>query len=386
MQRRSHSADAAAAIGDAAARWRHSDYPPRVRTQARIVERTGYSAPVVEYALDRLFGSISADALLKTIASEVGERRFHSIGRVAIISSRTTVGVAVVPAAFALCAGCSVLVKDREDALVASFFETLATERDAFASTARATQWNGERDAHDLSAYEAVVAFGGDDALRAIVPKLASEARFIAYGPKASIGYVTRETLPDEETATAIATGAARDLVLYNSEGCLSLHALFVERGGRVTPADFTRILATAVQEALVEFPLGERDAEAVARAASARNLAIFRGGPVYSDADANFVIETGSAARAPAFTPRVLAVHEVNGPEELEAYVARHALPLEACAVAGDRADVCDAAVRAGANRIALFGEMQNPPLSYAHGGRPRFAEFVRFISHDAP
>lgn len=229
------------------------------------------------------------------------------------------------------------------------------------------------------------MAFGGDEALREIRTACAPGARFIGYGPKASIGYVSREALCDELSAARIATGAARDLVLYDGEGCLSLHALFVERGGTIGCDRFMENLATCVSQASIEFPLGARDADAAARVASARDLAILRGGPLFSNAGATFVLVGGEADRAPEFLPRVLAVHPIDAPRDMESYVRRHNLPIESCAVAGARADVAAAALAAGANRIAPFGAMQNPPISYPHGGRPRFAEFVRFIEEHA-
>ena len=356
MPKRSPFADAARAIGDAAARWRDADFPPRVRAQARIVERTHYSLPVVEYALDALFGSITADAILETIAAEIGDRDVQPVGRVAIVSSRTTIGVAIVPAIFAICAGCDVTVKDREDALVGAFFQTLGGH------SFRAEAWRGGE--HDLTQYDVVVAFGGDEALRAIREQMREDALFIPYGPKASIGYVGREALGDEAAARRIAEAAARDFLLYDGEGCLSLHALFVQRGGAISPQEFARTLASAARGAAVEFPLGARSPAQAARVAALRDAALFRDGPVHSDDEATFVIEMGEPARAPAFAPRVLAVHEVDSSDEMRAYVARHGIDVESCATV-------DGPIR--------FGEMQRPALSYRHGGRPRFSEFVR-------
>ncbi|HEY9084356.1 MAG TPA: acyl-CoA reductase, partial [Candidatus Tyrphobacter sp.] len=246
------------AVADAAARWRDPAFPPRVRALAGVASRTGYSIPVVTYAFDRLFESVTLDALESTIAREIGGRRTEPLGRVAVISSRTTIGVAIVPAIFALCAGCDVLVKDREDDLVRSFFQTLDDN-----VTFEAQAWEGP--SRDLSPFDAVVAFGGDDALRAIRAQLAPTARFIPYGPKASIGYIVREALRDDIASRQIADGAARDLVLYDGEGCLSLHVLFVERGGSIEPERFAEILAAAVVDAERAFPIGTRDPAAAA-------------------------------------------------------------------------------------------------------------------------
>ncbi len=50
-------------IADAAKRWRDADYAPRVRATAAIEARLGYSTPVVDYALDSLFGGATGAAL-----------------------------------------------------------------------------------------------------------------------------------------------------------------------------------------------------------------------------------------------------------------------------------------------------------------------------------
>ena len=137
------------AVVDAARRWNDADFPPRVRTLPAIIERTGYSEPVAEYALDRLFSSISNPFIESAIVSELGsletldgfvERegvriRALPAGHACVISSRTTIGVAIVPAIFAICAGCDVVVKDREDRLVSAYFRTLVEELPELART-----------------------------------------------------------------------------------------------------------------------------------------------------------------------------------------------------------------------------------------------------------
>ncbi len=392
------------AIADAAERFADADFPPRVRLLDRIVERTGYTLPVVEYALDQLFFSITASALEETIAAELGSLaaldRFvdrtettqghaRPIGRVAVISSRTTIGVAIVPAIFALCAKCDVLVKDREDGLVRAFFSALAEELEPMATAARAETWVGESDAVDLRDFDAVVGFGSDAGLARVRERTAAHAPFIAFGSKASVGYIGREALDDETQARLLAADAARDLVLYETEGCLSLHALFVERGGAVAPTRFAELFATAIERAAVEFPPGERDARANARLASARNLAAFRAatgsGGVFSDERASYLaVLDPPASEPPAFLPRALAIRTIAGPDEAAAYLERHALPVEAMAIAGSRDEIVNMGLRMGVHRFTTLGRLQRPPLANAHGGRPRVAEFVRWITRD--
>ncbi len=392
------------AIAGAAERWGDGDFPPRVRLLDAIAGRTGYSLPVVEFALDRVFFSLGERAIEATIACELGsldaldrfvERgslpraRALPLGRICIVSSRTTIGVALLPAIFALCAKCDVLVKDRDDGLVAAFFATLREELDEFEDAARAKTWEGGHAAEDLGAFEGVVAFGSDATLAQIRNAVSPRARFVPYGSKASAGYVGRDALATETSARTVARGAARDLVLYESEGCLSLHALFVERAGAVTAEAFMALLAVEIERAAVEFPLGIRSADANARLAQRRDLAAFRAvagaGAVYSDANASYLaVLDPPAAEPPAFLPRALGVHTVDTPAEAAEYLERHRIPLEAVAIAGTRADIVEMAVTVDAARIAAFGELQSPPLGGYHGGRPRIAEFVRWITDD--
>ncbi len=392
------------AVADAAARWADADFPPRVRVTERIVERTGYSPPVVEYALDQLFFSITEPSLEATIRDELGsldildgfvERRDRPdgfaapIGSVCVVSSRTTIGVAIAPAVFALCAKCDVLVKDREDGLVRAFFASLAQELDEMQPAARAGTWNGDDDAVDLAEFDAVVAFGSDTTLERIHARLHASTTFVGYGSKASAGYVGRSALMDEAAVRALADGAARDLMLSDTEGCLSLHALFIERGGVVTPDGVCELIAHAIERAAIEFPPGTRDAGAVARIADARNLAAFRSatgsGSVFSDEQVTYLVVLDPPENEPpTFLPRTLRVHTVNEPANATEYLERHDIPIEALAIAGIREDIGAMAMRLRVNRIARFGDLQRPPLGGNHGGRPRIADFVRWMTRD--
>jgi len=96
-----------------------------------------------------------------------------------------------------------------------------------YATLNRSPGGNDPGEAPLLAASDVVVAFGSDDALPAIRANCSPGARFVPYGHRISLGRLTR---PD--VATLDATGAdliARDALLYDGEGCLSLHALFVE-------------------------------------------------------------------------------------------------------------------------------------------------------------
>jgi hypothetical protein len=389
------------AIADAAARWRDADFPPRVRAAAAIEERLGYSAPVVDYALDRLFGAVDPAAITAAIVDELGSLQIldgvaERPGRppawargatsVTIVSSDTTIGVAIAPLIFALCAKCAVTVKDRADALVAAFVETLGEELPALRAATDVRAWSGGDDdieAQTLGAADVVVAFGGPDALRAIRARCAGDATFVPFGHRASAGYLTASALAGDVAAAA--AGIARDALLYDGDGCLSLHILFVERVADGAHERFVETLAAACAATTIEFPPGPRKPARAARvgayaAAAALRAANGSGRVLRAPDGAWTIVVEPPREELPPFGGGVIPVIFVAGIGDAAAYVQRHRLPLQAVAVAstGDSATV---ATTLGAVRSAPFGTLQDPPLAGHHGGRARIADFIRWV-----
>lgn len=389
------------AIDAAAARWQDRTFEPRLRTRDGVAARTGYSLAGIDHAFDQLFGELRRDAIESVIADELGsldvldgftertgraKSRALPIGRVCIISSRTTIGVAIPPALFALCAKCEVLVKDREDHLVAAFFDTLGDESTGLAGFASARTWSGKSDSANLSAYDAVVAFGDDVTLSTIAASLSASVRFIAYGSKASAGYITREALCSEAAARQIARAAALDLSLYDAEGCLSLHLLFAETGAGIPVQRFTELLADAMRDIAVEIPPSRPNVRTSARRAVARDLAAFRSNEaILSNEGVDYLtILNPPFEEPPLFLPQTIGVRAVDDSTYAAEYFERHGIVLEALAVTAARDDLLELAARCGVARVAPFGSLQAPPLGAFHGGRPRIAEFVRWIGDE--
>lgn len=385
-------------VADAAQRWRDADFPPRVRVTTEIERRLGYSTPVVDYALDRLFGEIRPESLEAAIVAELGSLEAldgmversgapaawaRGVERVVIVSSDTTIGVAVFAAVLALCAKCDVTVKDRSDALVSAFFATLADEHPAFVQAARAQAWPGGADPFEAALFAdacVVVVFGRDESLLAIRARCGTETRFVPFGHRTSVGRLTRGECAQLDDA--LAERILRDALLYDGEGCLSLHALFADAAGNDAERIAT-VLAAACERVALEFPGGERDARAVAGTAAYRNLAAFRAaggrGTLLRRADATLVLDPPPDDGLPLL-PRVLPIF-AGDDDALADYVARHQLPVQALGVVETTRDAVALASRIGAVRVAPFGTMQSPPLAGHHGGAPRIADFVRWI-----
>jgi hypothetical protein len=388
------------AVAGAAAAWCEASFEPRRNTVEAVGARTGYSPPVVEYAFDRLFRFLTREAIERVIVSELGSLevldgfvvardarssvRALPIGRVCIISSRTTIGVAIIPAIFALCAKCEVLVKDRDDGLASAFFATLAQRHAGLSRFAVARAWSGASDSVDLGTFDTVVAFGSDDTLATIAATTPFPTRLIGYPATVTAGYIARGYLSSEAAAESIAHNAARDMLLYDGEGCLSLRILFVERGGAVSPARFATILRGAVDDTAVALP-AMHCAPSAARRALAADIASFQTAvaeAIFTDAQRSFLLHLDAPRDAsPLLLPRTLSITSVDAPADAVTYLKRHRIALEALAVAGAEPSFREVAVELGAARLAIFGSLQAPRLGTPHGGRPRIAEFVRWL-----
>jgi hypothetical protein len=389
------------AIAAAAERWSDADFPPRVRATAAIEARLGYTMPVVDYALDRLFGGMTAAALTATAVAELGSLDAldgfvdapgrpaawaRGAGAVTIVSSDTTIGVAIPALVFALLAKCAVTVKDRSDALVASFVETLGEELPELAAATDVRVWTGGDNADEADALgnaDVVVAFGGSDALRAIRTQCPADATFVPFGHRASAGYISAISLGGE-TAT-LAANVARDALLYDGDGCLSIHLLFVQRAPDDAHERFVATLADACAANAIEFPPGPRTAARAAginayTAAAAFRAANGSGRVVRAPDGAWSIVVAPPLDDLPPFGGGVIPVIFVDGIADVTATIDRHGIPLQALGVASND-DVHAIAEHVGAVRFARLGAMQDPPFAGHHGGRPRIADFIRWV-----
>ena len=390
------------AVADAAERWGNADFPARVRATRAIETRTSYTEPVIDYALDALFESIDVASIEAVLANELGsvaaldgfvarpgrpDVTYVARDPIAIVASDTTIGVAIPALVFAACAKATIRIKDRDDGLTRAFVETLAEELPEVREAISVGAWDGldagaaEHFLHDAGA---VVAFGRDDTLRSIRARLRADASFVGFGHRTSVAYIARESLADATRARDVARSLARDIVLYDGDGCLSPHAVFCETGGTLDALAFARLLGDACDEAAIEFPAGStamrsdvsryRDA---ARFRAAQGDGALFGGTVTS----HLIVLEPPRDEPPPLLSRTAALYAVADPSDALAALRRYALPLEAVALSQSRADLEAFARESGASRVCSVGDLQRPPLGGDHGGAGRIRPLVRAV-----
>ncbi len=234
---------------------------------------------------------------------------------------------------------------------------------------------------------DCVTVTGADKTLAVVQARLPAKARFLGYGQRVSFGFVTREVLCDE-TIAEIVSRAADDVVAWDQNGCLSPHVFYVEERGAVESDKFASLLAAELLKREATEPRGEITMEESAAIASRRaiyeTLAAHRGD-----------VKIWASRNSTAWT--VVFEHELRLHfSPLNRFIFVKPVPDVAAALQGldeVQGKVSTVGVAAppekmrelarqfahwGATRICPLGQMQNPPLTWRHDGRPPLGDLV--------
>ena len=258
--------------------------------------------------------------------------------------------------------------------------------------------WKGGQPGPAATLYRAsdtVLAYGGNAALREVREQVPASTRFIAYGHKLGVTLVGRAAL-DRQRGPAAARRAALDVVRWEQQGCYSSHAVYVERGGAVSPRDFAQHLAAELANLGHRHPrraLALDEAEAVAawrRAAEWRALASTDGGSarneLLGDEAAPWALAYSDRPQplAPTAGQRCVQVSAVEALDDVLPLLAPHASFLQTVGLATTPAELYrlgEALGRVGVTRIAPLGGMTQPEAGWHHDGRFNLADLVRMV-----
>ena len=236
---------------------------------------------------------------------------------------------------------------------------------------------------------DCVTATGSDETLDAIRKRLPLHTRFLGYGHKVSFGFIAGEVLSSKHAAGKIITAVADDVVAWNQLGCLSPHVIYVQPGGEISPENFAELLADELDRREAHEPRGEISPEESAAIASRR--AIYEIRAAHSPETTRHWRSKDSTAWTVIFEadPR-FQLSCLNRFIYIKPVSDLKALLESADAVRGRVSTVGIAApeetipelaaklARWGATRICPLGQMQNPPLTWRHDGRPPLGDLI--------
>ena len=234
---------------------------------------------------------------------------------------------------------------------------------------------------------DCVTATGSDEMLADIRSRLPVRTRFLGYGHRISFGFVAGEILAGPHLRQ-VAARAADDVIAWNQLGCLSPHVIYVQARGEVLPEQFAELLADELERREQTEPRGELAAEHAAAIASRRGIYEVRAAhspdtqmwhsknstawTVVFEADARFQMSCLN---------RFVYVKGVKDvPEMLQnADAVRGRVSTVGVAAPEDQTEeLAMQLAQWGVTRVCPLGQMQNPPLTWRHDGRPALSDLV--------
>lgn len=235
---------------------------------------------------------------------------------------------------------------------------------------------------------DCVTATGSDETLDEVRKKLPLRTRFLGYGHRVSFGFIAGDVWAGVR-AKKIVSATADDVVAWNQLGCLSPHVIYVEAGGEVSADHFAQLLAEELERREAQEPRGEIPAEEAAAIASRR--AIYEIRAAHSpettrhwrsqDSTAWTVIFEADALFQLSCLNRFIYIKPVRDLKALLENADAVRGKISTVGIAAPEEKISELAVqfaRWGATRICPLGQMQNPPLTWRHDGRPPLGDLV--------
>ncbi len=253
---------------------------------------TGYSKELVKFATDALGNLLSRDFLksrLKCLGDpytldhwvklpRAGAARALPLGSVCHVAAGNIFLGSIDSLLLGLITkNVNILKLSRQDRVFPFLFleALMEAEQDGEISSHLAfTYWkHTNTEVTDLAkrSFDAVLLFGGEDAVREYKSDLSPETELLAFGPKVSFGVVA-SGMPDKALKEA-AKGFALDVVLWEQRACTSCQNIFVE-GDAVR---FASLLYDSLEELSCSIPPGEVHLDEAFEIRKERELARWR-------------------------------------------------------------------------------------------------------------
>jgi hypothetical protein len=406
-------------LSNLADEWQDAGSPFRQLALAEGPGQTGFSRATIERGLDAFFRRLTRENLHALLIQDLGgPRRLDELvaGVAEPASQRAAMAVAPElvahitagnvpnPALMSMVLG--VLTRSAQfvkcaggTAFLPRLFAHSLYEADAkMGACLEVADWRGgslELEDALFAGADCVTATGSDETLAAIRARLPHKIRFLGYGHRVSFGYVTGEALPSAFRAGHVAARAADDVVAWNQLGCLSPHVFYVQEGGGMRAEGFAELLAAELEQREASEPRGELPVAAAAAIVARRGIYEVRAAHAPGntrhwcsrDSTAWTVIYESDPQFQISCLNRFVYVKAVPDLktllENLESIHDR--VSTVGLAVAGDQAaETTRQLARWGVLRICPLGQMQNPPLTWRHDGRPALGDLVTWTDYE--
>jgi hypothetical protein len=405
--------------------WLRPEYPFRKFALEAGPKETGFSRGTLANGLDNFFKQFTLENFNALLVQELGHARRlddivsnaaeekssrGAIARGPELLAHITAGNIPNPTLMSIALG--VLARSAQFVKCASgasflprlFAHSLYDAEPKLGACMEIAYWRGGHSDIEKALFEeadCVTATGSDEALAAIRHHVPARLRFLGYGHRLSFAYVAGEALSGFQAKKTV-TRAATDVVAWNQLGCLSPHVIYVEHGGGVAAEHFAEMLAEELAKREETEPRGEVPAETAATIASRRAFYEVRAAhspetryEEYSvtrywrseNSTAWTVVYEEDARFQLSCLNRFIYVKGVSDlTKALENADSIHG-KVSTVGVAASAEKTEELAKRLaawGVTRVCPLGQMQNPPLTWRHDGRPVLGELVTWMDFE--
>jgi hypothetical protein len=402
-------------ISETALNWLQPDYPFRRVALERSPAQTGFPPATLARGLDAFFTQLTRENLHALLVQELGHA--HRLDEMTATAgeSRTeqaalargpellvhiTAGNIPCPALTSIVLG--LLVRSAQFVKCASgasflprlFAHSLHEAEPKLASCLEIAEWSGGHVGLEEPLFaeaDCVTATGSDETLAELRGRLPVRVRLLAYGHQVSFAYLTRDVLSGFGTKKLIER-AADDVIAWNQKGCLSPQAIYVESGGAVSAEQFAEMLAEELEQREAAEPRGPLPVAEAATIASRRDFYRVRAAAsaetrlwcsqdstnwtVVFEADARFQLSClNRFIYVKSVASLTEALHQADSVRGKVSTVGIAAHEDQAPVVATELA-------RWGVTRVCPLGQMQNPPLTWRHDGRPALGDLITWTN----
>lgn len=236
-----------------------------------------------------------------------------------------------------------------------------------------------------LSVSDGVSAWGGDNAIVSLRNKLSAQTRFIPWGHKISLAYVSKSSRTDIKQLSLLAD----DIILNEQQACSSPQTALVEADSIEELNEFASHLITVLAEKSsktkrAELSLQEK-AEITNQVEIAKLEEFYQDTKVFEapDRSTRIIVENKAGLRpSPLFRTLIVRRAERN---EIIAQLANFRSYLQTASlicIPSEEMEITDALLKAGITRITLPGKMLESYEGEPHDGvyaLPRFMKRVR-------
>ena len=385
--------------------WLQSDSPFRTFVLKEGPSQTGFGDRTLSNGLDTFFKQLTAENLEALIQQELGSiNRLDQFEKGAIARGPELlahIGAGNIPTAILRDIVLGLLTRSAQFVKCASrqsfiprIFAHSVYEADAkLGACIEIAEWKGGTEILDAAVFaeaDCVSVTGSDETLAAVRNKLPVKTRFLGYGTRVSFTFITREALARD--TKQLAKFAAHDIAAWDQQGCLSPHVIYVESGGKVTPELFAQRLSEELDALENHQPRARLKAAEAAAIATRRSFYEVRAAhspetqmwastnstawTVIFEGDPRF--QVSCLNRFVYVKPVADLTHALQAAEMVRDKTSTVAIGSNA----SQSNDLAVQLARWGATRICPLGQMQNPPLTWRHDGRPPLADLITWIN----